>query len=513
MNTSCLEAAKSLLFEWFSNEPQTDKFFNQPTIKIMPLKLHNTLTRQKEEFIPVTPGRVGFYLCGPTVYDYFHIGNGRPFVVFDVFRRYLRYRGYQVRFVMNLTDIDDKIINRANELGVSSQEIAQKYTNAFFEDIQKLGVQPADVYPKATEHINDIIHLIETLIKSGAAYVVNGDVYYDVSKFPEYAKLSGKKLDELSSGIRVAVDERKDDPLDFALWKAAKPNEPWWESPWGKGRPGWHAECSVMSMKYLGESIDIHAGGIDLIFPHHENEIAQSEAMTGKPFVKYWLHNGFLNIDGEKMSKSLGNFSTARDVLEKFSTTTIRIFFLMKHYRGPINFSPEPLQHAVKTAERLNIAYNLLRRRLAAAKESANREPLSNEAKSFAELIPKSRENFIVAMDDDFNTPEAMAVVFDFIRETNRWAERTNLSPVELAVLAEAKNLLDEWNSFLGVIETRASGVDQTRVDGIMKILLELRQQARAEKNFRMADDIRNRLKEAGVIIEDGPQGSHWRWE
>jgi len=481
----------------------------------MPLKLYNTLTRRKEEFVPVAPGRVGFYFCGPTVYDYFHIGNARAFVVFDLFRRYLRYRGYQVRFVMNLTDIDDKIINRANELGVSSQEIAQKYTNAFFEDIQKLGVQPADVYPKATEHIDDIIHLIDSLIKNGAAYVVDGDVYYDVSKFPEYAKLSGKKLDELRAGERVAVDERKDDPLDFALWKAAKPGEPWWESPWGKGRPGWHAECSAMSMKYLGESIDIHAGGIDLIFPHHENEIAQSEAMTSKPFVKYWMHNGFLDIDGEKMSKSLGNFSTARDVMEKFSTTAIRVFFLMKHYHGPISFSPEPLQHAVKTAERLNIAYNLLRRRLenVETKVAVNRAELSSEAQSFTDLIPKSRENFIAAMDDDFNTPEAMAVIFDFIRETNRWAERASLSPAELVVLAEAKNLLDEWNSFLGVIETRASGVDQARVDGIMKILLDLRQQARAEKNFKLGDAIRNRLKEAGVIIEDSTQGSRWRWE
>jgi len=481
----------------------------------MPLKLHNTLTRQNEEFVPVHSGRVGFYLCGPTVYDYFHIGNARPFVVFDVFRRYLRYRGYQVRFVMNLTDIDDKIINRANELGVSSQEIAQKYITAFFEDIQKLGVQPADVYPKATEHIDDIIHLIDTLIKNGTAYVVEGDVYFDVSKFPDYAKLSGKKLDELRAGERVAVDERKDDPLDFALWKAAKPDEPWWESPWGKGRPGWHAECSAMSMKYLGESIDIHAGGIDLIFPHHENEIAQSEAMSGKPFVKYWLHNGFLDIDGEKMSKSLGNFSTARDVLEKFSTTAIRVFFLMKHYRGPISFSPEPLQHAVKTAERLNIAYNLLRRRLAdfEASGAVKHDQLSGETTDFADLIPKSRENFIAAMDDDFNTPEAMAVIFDFIRETNRWAERPSLSPADLSILARAKNLLDEWNSFLGVIETRASGVDQSRVDGLMKILLDLRQQARAEKNFKMADEIRNRLKEAGVIIEDGPQGSRWRWE
>jgi cysteinyl-tRNA synthetase len=507
----------------------------------MSLKIYNTLTRKKEEFVPVNPGRVGFYLCGPTVYDYFHIGNARPFVVFDVFRRYLRYRGYQVRFVMNLTDIDDRIIQRANELGIPSHEVAQKYTNAFFEDIQKLGVQPADVYPKATEHIDEIIRLIGTLLKKGVAYVADGDVYYDVSKFSDYAKLSGKNLEELSAGIRVAVDERKDDPLDFALWKAAKPGasgaagaEPWWESPWGKGRPGWHAECSVMSMKYLGETFDFHAGGLDLIFPHHENEIAQSEAATGKPFVKYWLHNGFLDIEGEKMSKSLGNFRTAREVLEKFPATAVRLFFLMKHYRGPINFSPEPLEHALKARERLNIAYSLLRRRLdvsgstelaevsptrlaeaGEASLSPGRDNPSGEAKSFAELLTKFRHDFMAAMDDDFNTPEAMAVIFDLIRETNRWAGRANLTAAELSVLVDAKSLLDEWNSFLGVIETSGAkgAIDQTRVDAIIKILLEVRQEMRQAKNFKVADQIRNRLKEAGVIIEDGPEGSRWRWE
>jgi cysteinyl-tRNA synthetase len=500
----------------------------------MSLKIYNTLTRQKEEFVPVNPGRVGFYLCGPTVYDYFHIGNARPFVVFDVFRRYLRYRGYQVRFVMNITDIDDKIINRANELGIPAHEVAQKYTNAFFEDIQKLGVQPADVYPKATEHIDDIIRLIEALLKKGVAYVADGDVYYDVSKFPDYAKLSGKKLDELAAGIRVAVDERKNDPLDFALWKAAKPGasgaEPWWESPWGKGRPGWHAECSVMSMKYLGETFDFHAGGLDLIFPHHENEIAQSEAATGKPFVKYWLHNGFLDIEGEKMSKSLGNFRTAREVLEKFPATAIRLFFLLKHYRGPINFSPEPIEHALKARERLNIAYNLLRRHLSEAPQApsakriahsaeskgqgatSNQQPATSNQPGFAELITKFRGDFVAAMDDDFNTPEALAVVFDLVRETNRWAERDSLTPAELSLLAIARDLLDEWNSFLGVIETGNASVDQSRVNAIVEILLEVRQKLREEKNFKVADQIRNRLKEVGVIIEDGAQGSRWRW-
>ncbi|MDZ7344563.1 MAG: cysteine--tRNA ligase [candidate division KSB1 bacterium] len=487
----------------------------------MPLKIYNTLTREKEEFVPVNPGRVGFYLCGPTVYDYFHIGNARPFVVFDVFRRYLRYRGHHVRFVMNITDIDDKIIQRANELGIPAHEVAQKYTTAFFEDIQKLGVQPADVYPKATEHIDDIIRLIETLVAKGYAYVIGGEVYYDVSKFSDYAKLSGKKLEELRAGERVAIDERKDDPLDFALWKAAKPGEPWWESPWGKGRPGWHAECSVMSMKYLGETIDFHAGGMDLIFPHHENEIAQSEAATGKPFVKYWLHNGFLDIDGEKMSKSLGNFRTAREVLAKFPTTAVRLFFLMKHYRGPISFSPEPLEHALKARERLNIAYDLLRRHLRDPNTLQSAEPgarhkaqlTSSNQQRFAELLVQSRHDFITAMDDDFNTPKALAVIFDLIRETNRLAEQPYLSQEERFLLAEAKNLLEEWNSFFGVIDTSGASVDQARLETIIQILLEVRQNLRDEKNFKMADYIRSRLKDAGIVIEDSSQASRWRWE
>ncbi|MEK7729954.1 MAG: cysteine--tRNA ligase, partial [candidate division KSB1 bacterium] len=277
----------------------------------MPLKIYNTLTRQKEEFVAREPGKVGFYVCGPTVYDYFHIGNARPFIMFDAFRRYLQYRGYQVRYVMNLTDIDDKIINRAHELGCESREVALKFTQAFYEDIQKLGVHPADVYPKATEHIPQIIQLIATLIAKGIAYEADGDVVFDIAKFPSYTKLSGKKLEELEAGHRVTVGESKHSPHDFVLWKSAKPGEPWWESPWGKGRPGWHIECSAMATTYLGESFDIHAGGLDLIFPHHENEIAQSEGVSGKPFVRYWMHNGFLDIDGEKMSKSLGNFKTA----------------------------------------------------------------------------------------------------------------------------------------------------------------------------------------------------------
>jgi len=469
----------------------------------MAIQIYNTLTRRKEELVPFEPGKIKFYLCGPTVYDYFHIGNARPFVVFDVYRRYLRYRGYQVRFVMNLTDIDDRIIDRAKERGVTSQEIADKYTVAFFEDVQRLGVQPADVYPRATDHVPEILSLVQTLIDKGLAYVIEGDVYFDVSTFKTYTKLSGKKLNEQESGARVAVDERKRNPLDFALWKAMKPGEPWWESPWGKGRPGWHAECSAMSMKYLGETFDIHAGGLDLIFPHHENEIAQSEGATGKPFVKYWMHNGFIDIDGEKMSKSLGNFKTARDVLEKYPATAIRLFFLMKHYRSPIDFSQEALDSAQKARERLSMAYEVLRQKVDNAPEGASHAPVP---------VENYKKEIIASMDDDFNSAKAIGVIFDLIRETNRRAEQPTLSDADHAFLLAAKSLLDEANSFLGIFDQSTAGVDQSRVDGIMQVVIDLRKSLRSQKNFAMADEIRDKLKAAGVILEDGPSGTRWRW-
>ena len=480
----------------------------------MPLKIYNTLTRQKEEFVPVNPGRVGMYLCGPTVYDYFHIGNARPFVMFDIFRRYLQYRGWQVRFVMNLTDIDDRIIQRANELGVPAHKVALKYTQAFFEDIQKLGIRPADVYPKATEHIEEIIQIISTLIDKGYAYQAGGDVVFDVAKFKGYTKLSGKKLDELEAGHRVNVDEHKHNPLDFVLWKAMKPGEPWWESPWGKGRPGWHIECSAMSMTYLGESFDIHSGGLDLIFPHHENEIAQSEAATGKPFVKYWMHNGFIDIDGEKMSKSLGNFKTARELAQRFPATAIRLFFLTKHYRGPIDFSLEALHNAMKARERLSLAYQGLQRKLQAENRSAAEgEAVTSEQEGFQKALAEARTGFTEALDDDFNTAQGLAVIFDFVREVNRWTERQNLGANEYSLLTEARNLFDEWNTVLGVFETSAQEVDNTRFEAVMKVLLDLRQSLRAEKNFKLADQLRDGLKAAGIIIEDGPGGSRWRVE
>ncbi len=480
----------------------------------MPLRIYNTLTRQKEEFAPLTPGRVGMYLCGPTVYDYFHIGNARPFVMFDVFRRYLQYRGYQVRFVMNLTDIDDRIITRAHELGVPAQEVALKYTQAFFEDLQKLGIRPADAYPKATEHITEIIRLITTLLEKGFAYQAGEDVVFDVAKFENYTKLSGKKLEELHAGHRVEVDEHKHNPLDFVLWKAMKPGEPWWESPWGRGRPGWHIECSAMAMTYLGESFDIHAGGLDLIFPHHENEIAQSEAATGKPFVKYWMHNGFIDIDGEKMSKSLGNFKTARDILAKFPATAIRLFFLTKHYRGPIDFSWEALQNALKARERLNVACQALQRKLEAEGKLAEKtETAAPGQQSFLQSLAEARAGFIAALDDDFNTAQGLAVIFDFVREVNRCTEKQTLSAPERAGLDQAKNLLEEWNDVLGIFESTAAEVDHMRFEAVMKVLLDLRQALRAEKNFKLADRLRDGLKTAGIIIEDGASGSRWRAE
>ena len=336
------------------------------------LKIYNTLTRKKEEFIPLNPPEVTFYSCGPTVYDYFHIGNARSFVMSDIVRRYLIYAGYKVKFAMNLTDIDDKIINKANALGIDSKEVAKRFSDAFFEDIDKLGLLRADINPRATEHIPEIIGMIEKLIENGKAYEVNGDVFYEISKFEGYGKLSGKNIDDLESGARVEVNEVKRSPLDFALWKSAKPGEPWWESPWGKGRPGWHIECSAMSCKHLGETFDIHAGGSDLIFPHHENEIAQSEGATGKPFAKYWMHYGFLNIDNEKMSKSLGNVFNLRDMVKKYKPETLRFFYAQTHYASPLNFTAEALESADRGLEKLNNLFDNAKQALAAGPPSGS---------------------------------------------------------------------------------------------------------------------------------------------
>lgn len=479
----------------------------------MAIQVYNTLTRKKEEYKPINPHMTGFYVCGPTVYDYFHIGNARPFIVFDVVRRYLIYRGYNVRYVMNLTDVDDKIINRANERGVSSAEISQKYIAAFFEDIQKLGVRPADAYTKATDHITDMITLIERLVENDMAYESGGDVFFNVRNFEDYAKLSGKKLDELQVGSRIAVDERKKSPIDFVLWKAAKPGEPFWESPWGNGRPGWHLECSAMSMKYLGESFDFHAGGLDLIFPHHENEIAQSEGATGKPFVRYWLHNGFLDIKGDKMSKSTGNFFTARDILEKYPATAIRLFFLQKHYRSPIDFSDEVLQSAVTSNERLRLSYQKI---VEAAGDveaiSISESDLTEEEKRFYSMLDGVHSEILTAMDDDFNSPLALGKMFDLFRETNRFIDNGLQTAQSRQLVDLARQRIDEYDSVFGVIDRSKAQVGQDKINEVVSTMVELRNAFRKERNFAVADKIRDALADAGLVIEDTPQGAKWRW-
>ncbi|MCA9731887.1 MAG: cysteine--tRNA ligase [Deferribacteres bacterium] len=477
------------------------------------MKIYNTLSGGKEEYQPINSDYTGFYVCGPTVYDYFHIGNARPFIVFDVIRRFLIFRGYNVRYVMNLTDIDDKIINRAKADGVTSKEIADRYINAFFEDIQKLGVRPADVYPRATDHINEIIATIKKLVEQDVAYSSAGDVFYDVTKFANYGQLSKKKLDELQAGKRIAVDERKKNSADFVLWKAAKPGEPFWPSPWGNGRPGWHIECSVMSMKYLGKSFDFHGGGQDLIFPHHENEIAQSCAATGcNIFAKYWLHNGFLDMKGEKMSKSLGNFVTARGLMETYPTTAIRLFFLQKHYRGPIDFSEEGLNAATVTAQRLSLTYKKLKD-LIPADFVPNKLEETAKIGDFVRQIQALDSDLLAAMEDDFNTPGAIGKLFDIVRETNKFID-------EVAKREDANNVLhwliskyDEYDRFFGIIDKSHAGVDHEQLDGLMQAILKTRQTLRKEKNWALADQLRDDLANAGIVLEDSPSGTTWRWQ
>ncbi|HEX9972942.1 MAG TPA: cysteine--tRNA ligase [bacterium] len=469
------------------------------------MKIFNTLTKQKEELIPLEPGKIRIYLCGPTVYDYFHVGNARPFILFDIFRRYLKYRGFEVSYVTNLTDIDDKIIKKANEDKVSTKVVAENYTKAFFEDTKRLGILEADAYPKATENIPGIITLIEKLMQNGLAYQINGDVFYGISKFKGYGKLSGKNIDELESGARVEIDTRKNDPLDFALWKAAKPGEPFWESPWGKGRPGWHIECSVMSMKHLGESFDIHAGGVDLVFPHHENEIAQSEGATGKPFVKYWMHNGFLNIEGEKMSKSLGNFFTVREILEKYHPAVIRMFFLLKHYRSPINFSEDRILEAQNALERIvttlaNINLSLEEQEL----DSSKAIP------SLVESIDDLKQEFIDEMDDDFNSAGAIAKVFDLIKEANLILARNKLEPAEAGSLLKIKQTIEEFDSFLGILFYKEAVKTSIKEETLIKVLIDVRTRLRAEKQWALADFIRDELDKIGIELKDRPDKTTW---
>ena len=440
------------------------------------------------------------YSCGPTVYNFFHIGNARPFIVFDVLRRYFEFKGYKVTFVQNFTDVDDKVIRRANEEGVSFEEIANRYIKEYYTDAQGLGIRPASVHPRATENIDAIIQMVDTLVKKGYAYVVDGDVYYRARRFSGYGKLSGQPLEELEAGARIGVDERKEDPIDFALWKAAKPGEPSWDSPWGKGRPGWHIECSAMANRYLGKTIDIHSGGVDLTFPHHENEIAQSEAANDAPFAHYWMHNAFLNIDNRKMSKSLGNFFTVRDAAAVYGYEAIRFFMLSAHYRSPLNYSRESLEQAKAALARMHTARDnlefLAKNGRDAAMTDAEREKLA--------ALSQYREKFISAMDDDLNTADGLAVIFELIRDINgAVAEGEPTREFAGACLSKLMELCDVLG-FLQKEETQS--IDQEIED-----LIEQRQAARKARNFAEADRIRDLLREQGIVLEDTPQGVKWK--
>ncbi len=464
------------------------------------IKVYNDLTRHKEELIPLRAGQIGMYVCGPTVYDYFHIGNARPFTLFDTIRRYLEYRGYRVTYVQNFTDIDDKMINRAAELGITVAELAERFIAEYFVDADALGIRRADVHPRATDHIPEIIGIIQNLIGSGHAYEVDGDVYYDTAKFEDYGKLSHQRVDELAAGARVDVDERKNNPMDFALWKAQKPGEPAWDSPWGRGRPGWHIECSAMSSKYLGDTLDIHAGGADLIFPHHENEIAQSEAATGQTFARYWIHNGYLNINGEKMSKSLGNFFTVRDIRRVFDPEVVRFFLLSAHYRSPLNFSDEQLASAKSALERLyNTHYKLehLRQSAAAAEMSADEQEIVTK-------LAVNLDKFTTAMDDDFNTADGVAALFDLARDIN-----ILVGPeASLALVVQAAGLFRQICDILGIL-TKAKG--EANLEEEVQALIAQREEARKRKNWKEADRIRDALGGMGIILEDTPQGVRWK--
>ena len=458
------------------------------------MQIFDTMTQKKQELKPIDGKTVRIYACGPTVYNFIHIGNARPLCVFDTLRRYLKWRGYDVKFVQNFTDIDDKLIKKANEEGITVPEVAERYIKEFFTDAEGLNIMKADVHPRATENVDGIIELIQSLIDKGYAYESQGDVYFRTLKFKEYGKLSHQPIDDLESGARISVSEIKENPLDFALWKAAKPNEPFWESPWGKGRPGWHIECSVMAKRYLGESIDIHCGGQDLIFPHHENEIAQSECANGCMFSHYWMHNGYINVDNRKMSKSLGNFFTVRDVAEKYGYEPIRYLMISSHYRSPINYSTDIIEQAKNALDRL---YNC-RSKMTFAIENGG----GNSDKTADEFINKRKEQFISVMDDDFNTADGISAVFDLARDINTFVD----SGANKAELTKCLAVFDELCGVLGLVyNTKTESLD----DEVESLIAE-RTEARAEKNWAKADEIRDKLKAMNIILEDTPQGIKW---
>ena len=465
------------------------------------MKLYNTMTRKKEDFVPLHENEVRMYCCGPTVYNYFHIGNARPFIIFDTFRRYLEYKGYKVTYVQNFTDIDDKMIQRANEEGITVPELADRFIEEYFKDADGLGIKRATYHPKATDHIDDIIAFIEKLIEKGYAYEVDGDVYFDTTAYEDYGKLSKQNLEELEAGARIQPGEKKKNPMDFALWKAQKPGEPAWDSPWGKGRPGWHIECSVMATKYLGETIDIHAGGQDLTFPHHENEIAQTEALTGKPFARYWLHNGYINVDNRKMSKSLGNFFTVRDISREYDLEVVRLFMLSAHYRNPVNFSHELLEQAKSALERLYNAKSNLDHLL---RETQDKEMTQEEQEIYAEMDGYIKK-FEEAMEDDINTADALAAIFDLVRDANTHLKGESSKKLVQKTYDVFKTLTD----ILGIVQKE----QEMTLDEEIEALIEKRQQARAAKDWATADKIRDDLRKRGIILEDTPTGVRWTIE
>ncbi|MCL6471276.1 MAG: cysteine--tRNA ligase [Firmicutes bacterium] len=500
----------------------------------MSLKIYNTMSREKEEFVPRDEGKVAMYVCGPTVYNYIHIGNGRTYLSFDIIYRYLKYLGYEVTYVRNLTDVDDKIINKAKEEGVSAQEIAERYSIAFTEDTDEMGLARPTIVPKATEHINEMIEIIEGLIKKGLAYEVDGDVYFEVTKFPGYGKLAHRTLEEMRAGERVEIDPRKHHPMDFALWKSAKPDEPSWDSPWGKGRPGWHIECTAMSLKYLGVGFDIHGGGQDLIFPHHENELAQTEGYTGEQFVRYWMHGGMVNIGEEKMAKSLGNIILVRDLLKEHNPNVLRLLALGTHYRSPIDFGSEKLREAEAAYERfLNV-----RRRIESAMESPTVTRIPEQIEETGRLqhaIQSAKAKFVESMNDDFNSAAALASLFELVKEINTFIEATEQEMTILAkdTLSKADEMLLELAGAVGLnlalpeaeeIESKLpdaiyelasevleTGIDKKGKSELIDNILARRNQARKNKEWAIADRIRSALSELGIEIEDTPLGSRWK--
>ncbi len=479
------------------------------------IKVYNTMSGKKEDFIPLVPGKVGMYVCGITAYDVCHLGHARSAIVFDIMKRYLRYSGYEVTHVRNITDIDDKIIARAVQEGISTEDVARKYTDEYYNDMELLGVSRADIEPNATEHIQEMLDAIQTLIEKGYAYPVEGDVYFEVSKFEGYGKLSKKNVDDLVSGSRVDVDERKKSPLDFALWKSSKEGEPWWESPWGKGRPGWHIECTAMSSKYLGESFDIHGGGADLTFPHHENEIAQSEAYTGKPFVKYWVHNGFITVAKEKMSKSLGNFFTIKEILNKYEPEVVRYFLLTTHYRSPIEFSDIQLNETELSIDRY---YTTVLRINDFLETPAAKEKDANAAE-LEELLSSFKSKFHNAMNDDFNTASALGNMFELIREVNRFLDGKPSGQKANDIVTRIRDLLAEVGGVLNVFnktpkEWYSSLMTVKKIDlseNDLDSKIQDRQKAREAKDWAAADVIRNELAEKGIILEDKRDGTRWK--